>query len=409
MKSILLLFVMFILTSQTIYSETMSKVVVKQIYPEVPNNSFSALPTTYYKYGSSMGRIEELPDSLLNLHQLMVYNKGDFWMVNLMTKEGKYIKDPGPTLNFYATVFPRPHLFKFEFTKEREFLTSVKGHTIDTVNDEVIYSALVKDEKFRFIVNAKTGIPKKVELYNGKGVLELAFEYIEYNTTLELNNTLFVKPKGIHYSSEDDQKLSLDEIAKGMMNFCKTPHDVTLLKKLIISFSEEPLLRNGSKENVSLGFFCGAFSINDTVNWKEIINSSVKNDESRELLHRALTCAMGDDTAYIKEVTPEENDFYWSKFFATGDELYVNKIIDNLKYLKERKKLWVYAAAGSAQWSLASNSHQSEKVKSIIEQRIKKERYKMRKVLRKILKTDPQIFREEMTETMRKNKDNWVQ
>jgi hypothetical protein len=44
--------------------------------------------------------MEEMPDSLMKLHQLVIYNNGDSWMINLFDKTGKYIRDPGPTFNF---------------------------------------------------------------------------------------------------------------------------------------------------------------------------------------------------------------------------------------------------------------------------------------------------------------------
>ncbi len=34
---------------------------------------------------------------------------------------------------------------------------------------------------------------------------------------------------------------------------------------------------------------------------------------------------------------PVRNDIYWSAFFASDDLMYLNKIIEQLKYLNERK------------------------------------------------------------------------
>ena len=64
---------------------------------------------------------------------------------------------------------------------------------------------------------------------------------------------------------------------------------------------------------------------------------------------------------------PEKNDMSWGCFFITGDVGYVQDVIAAMKDLGERKDMWRYLTASSAQWSLAGISRNDDKVRSALE------------------------------------------
>ena len=64
---------------------------------------------------------------------------------------------------------------------------------------------------------------------------------------------------------------------------------------------------------------------------------------------------------------PEKNDMSWGCFFITGDVGYVQDVIAAMKDLGERKDMWRYLTASSAQWSLAGISRDDDKVRSELE------------------------------------------
>lgn len=65
------------------------------------------------------------------------------------------------------------------------------------------------------------------------------------------------------------------------------------------------------------------------------------------------------DSAYL--------DMFWGSFFATGDEKYVLRVIDALRFLAEKKDVQKMLIGGAAQWSLVSNAAQHRKVMQICE------------------------------------------
>jgi hypothetical protein len=63
-------------------------------------------------------------------------------------------------------------------------------------------------------------------------------------------------------------------------------------------------------------------------------------------------------------IYPEHLDMLWTDFFATGNEESIRKIISKLSDLNSTDP-FALAAAGSAQWSLTSNSFKHEKVLNV--------------------------------------------
>jgi len=55
-------------------------------------------------------------------------------------------------------------------------------------------------------------------------------------------------------------------------------------------------------------------------------------------------------------LSPRRNDMNWACFFGSGEEQYLDNIVENLAYLGERKDLNKFMTASSAQWSLSSNA-----------------------------------------------------
>jgi hypothetical protein len=85
--------------------KTMAKLVVQLQSPDVPADSFAAKSKVMYRAGSQYCRTEEQPDPSQGIHGLMIINEPDAWMINLFTKTGKHMVDPGPTFNCRMPIF----------------------------------------------------------------------------------------------------------------------------------------------------------------------------------------------------------------------------------------------------------------------------------------------------------------
>ncbi|MDA3843589.1 MAG: hypothetical protein PF588_04360, partial [Candidatus Kapabacteria bacterium] len=127
----------------------------------------------------------------------------------------------------------------------------------------------------------------------------------------------------------------------------------------------------------------------------------------RPLFIEALNCAENGDSKYTRKTSPGQNDFYWSKYFASGNIAYVISIIDNIQYINERKDPYLYLTAGSAKWSLSSNAAQHPEIREIINDQIKIRGGAIQKELEDLLEKNPEELQDEMVQVLKSNKENW--
>ena len=85
--------------------KTMTKAELILQSPDAPAGSFAAKPKIFYRSGNRYCRIEEAADPEPGLHNVMIVNEPDYWMVNLLTRTARHSVDPGPTLNCHLPVF----------------------------------------------------------------------------------------------------------------------------------------------------------------------------------------------------------------------------------------------------------------------------------------------------------------
>ncbi|MCK5742999.1 MAG: hypothetical protein KAH48_12355 [Chlorobi bacterium] len=387
----------------------MTKVVFKKIYPELPQGSFAALPKTLHFYGENVGRLDELPDSLNGIHQIIIYNKGDAWMINLFDKSGQYVRDEGPSYNFYIPIFNVSSLRSFSFGHELQFMAERETKSYPDPDNKLFTITELSTEKnvVKLYLKDAATTPVKIELLNKTNELQSAYEYLEYQTDLAIDKSLFEKPRGINFNQQKSPTLTMaDSIDYYSMNFYKNKNDTQLLIRLLYAISETDFLKdNKTAQLITLAFFGEAFKINPDVDWPGIIESVSRT--YRPLFIEALNCAENGDSKYTSKTSPGQNDFYWSKYFASGNSAYVISIIDNIQYINERKDPYLYLTAGSAKWSLSSNAVRHPEIRKIIDNQIKIRGGMLQKELEDLLERKPNELKEEMVQILKSNKDNW--
>jgi hypothetical protein len=106
----------------------------------------------------------------------------------------------------------------------------------------------------------------------------------------------------------------------------------------------------------------------------------------------------------MDEVSPETNDLYWGAFFASGNPVYVKKLLQRVPLSEERDDFRIWVTGGTAKWSLASNAQQHPLVRSILEGERQSAGKRTQEIISDLLTGDPERFRQEMQETYAKQK-----
>ena len=183
--------------------KTMTRVVVRNLSADLPRDSFAAQPKTYYRAGMGYGRVEEALDRERKIHGLIVVDEPRVWMVNLATKSGRTIVDPGPTFVFHANILPRQKgeaaIAELEFGQEPEFM---KKH--DAVSSKVNVAkraytaqrATVDGYELTLLSDPTSGVPRQLKVERDDKVL-FELEYLEYRRDLPFEPARFAPPPGI--------------------------------------------------------------------------------------------------------------------------------------------------------------------------------------------------------------------
>ncbi len=84
--------------------------------------------------------------------------------------------------------------------------------------------------------------------------------------------------------------------------------------------------------------------------------------------------------------SPAVLDYLWGRFMASGSEACVLRVIDQMKLANTKGNIGVMLIGGAAQWSIAANSRQHEKVQAIVKARAATADPTTRKMLKEILR-----------------------
>jgi hypothetical protein len=151
-------------------------------------------------------------------------------------------------------------------------------------------------------------------------------------------------------------------------------------------------------------FFSEIFLANPsrTAAWETLI--ARQPEMTRHMLNQALAWSRSGGVARIEIKSPDTNDLYWGAFFASGNPIYVKKILQLVPLADERDDFMVWATGATAKWSLASNASQHPLVRSILEAEKQTAGTRMQAVISELLIGDPERFKQEMTDLYKKQK-----
>jgi len=158
-----------------------------------------------------------------------------------------------------------------------------------------------------------------------------------------------------------------------------------------IEFVNNPNADYLKLEPILTGFFGALFSADTTVRSAFMKNlDKIQNIDFKELFIFLNTTNI--DSIYSKTpITPDFNDMNWASYFATGNVKFLDRIISNIPLAENRVDLNLFLTGVTAKWSLSSNARQDKQVKEHLNNQEEN-----KKVIKKILKKDPEEFKQEM-------------
>ena len=150
-----------------------------------------------------------------------------------------------------------------------------------------------------------------------------------------------------------------------------------------------------------IGFFSEVFAgkPDRLPEWQALIAKQAH--PTKGILEWALSVSKDGGVIAIDGHSAALNDMYWGAFFASGDAKYVNKLIDQLRFIDEREQFELFGVGAASKWSLASNARSHTKVRTILDSAKQNADRRTQEIIVELLQTDPVRIRQEINETAR--------
>ena len=183
------------------------RIVTVNTSPGIPKDSFANQPLVMYRAGAQRFRVEEAPDAANGIHQLMVSNWPDVWVVNLLDKTGQHVKDDDLVPVVHAPVITAdPSLGvpsawdKLEYGCEAQFFSENKAEQVPTEKHDMIKHSLVEGAWRLTMVTAKDNPRPWMMILSKDGKVTWAIRYTGYVQQDAADPALYAKPEGIKFT-----------------------------------------------------------------------------------------------------------------------------------------------------------------------------------------------------------------
>jgi hypothetical protein len=182
----------------------MTSVIAQMSGSNIPADSFSTQPKTYWRAGSQYCRVDEEADAKNGIHGRLIINEPDSWLVNLADNTAKHIVDQGPTFNCRLPLFAfdpqmaKSKIGELEFGKELEFFrangaTAVEGPKLAFKAN--YYTLTLGDSVLKLIERDDIHAPIMIALIRNDDVVEI--RYLLWDDQVPFKAELFAKPAGV--------------------------------------------------------------------------------------------------------------------------------------------------------------------------------------------------------------------
>jgi hypothetical protein len=158
-----------------------------------------------------------------------------------------------------------------------------------------------------------------------------------------------------------------------------------------------------------VAFFSELFTANpDRIpQWRLLIDK--QDDQTKHLLEKALSLSKAGGVLSLQGHSGALNDMYWGAYFASGNERYLQKLVDQLQYYDERNDINLFLVGATAKWSLASNSKSHATVRRYLDVKLDVDK-RTRQLIDQLIAEDPARAREEIRDIIAKQRQagKWI-
>ncbi len=153
-----------------------------------------------------------------------------------------------------------------------------------------------------------------------------------------------------------------------------------------------------------MGFFSEVFAANPSrlAEWQLLIGS--QSGLAKSALDTAMSWSKNGGVLQLPGHSAQMNDLYWGAFFASGNAMYVKKLLEVAPLRNDQHDFIRWSAGATAMWSLASNARQHALVRTILERETRTAGKHTRQLINELLTRDPEQMRMEIVDTYAKHK-----
>jgi len=137
--------------------------------------------------------------------------------------------------------------------------------------------------------------------------------------------------------------------------------------------------------------------------WRRLI--SRQDPALQEYLRPAFDLAIsGGLLAGRRNPSPELTDLYWGAFFASGNPAYLEKLVQVLRFVDERRDQNLFFAGGTAKWSLVANAAKHPLVLGFLRDAAKSTDQRTGEIIQAMLKQAPEDVAREIRDVVDRQK-----
>ena len=245
---------------------------------------------------------------------------------------------------------------------------------------------------------------KRKSWLRGPGNLGPAEKTIMFTRILQMLLFLLVSALANIAAAQEHSLQTIDDVSAFMQTYCRQPRQ-ELIASLIDALHSTGFVHK-STVAVVIGFFSEVFAANPNrlPNWQVVM--AKQDEQTRAVLDRALAVSKAGGVLNIGGHSADLNDEYWGAFFATANPKFIDRLIDQLRYVDERDDMNLFGAGGSAKWSLAGNAQTQPEVRLAIETARLKADKRTQELITELLALGPERVKQELTEIVRKQRSS---
>ncbi|MHC4945270.1 MAG: hypothetical protein ACYTG7_19820 [Planctomycetota bacterium] len=151
----------------------------------------------------------------------------------------------------------------------------------------------------------------------------------------------------------------------------------------------------------AIAFFSEVFAANKDRLDEWIAEIEKLDDDTRAVFEEAVERSE-NPKKFLKEEAPSSklNDMCWGGYFATGEWIYLEKLIEHLRYLDVVDDLNLFFTGASAKWSLASNARRHPGVRDALVAAQEDADERLKFIIIDVLTVNPDEVQEEILEIL---------